>query len=527
MAKIPKIQFTSQLKLMQVRAWNEENAYRISLGVVPKLVWVNPIQMTMLKARQKTQLYQLGRGSGKSTMSHFSMAQRLESMPRGSFFFAAPTLNQMLSFSLKGLEESWDKLGWERGRDYVMFSKPPSNWEKPYNAPLDYKQTICHRKGGYYQLLSARIGETRRGGSYSGGDGDEIAWVKKTFIEDVIIPSMRGEVEHFGNHPLYGVIRWFTSMPKDPSGYWIFDVEKQYKAESIEKQGVTTDYLYVTGNIYDNIEAAGKENVARMKAEMTHLKFQREVMNVRVFKAEKGFYPKFNALHHTRSFGIGWYFDRETGMAKKGWIDLKRDEPIDVSFDFSGWFTCLIAEQYDFETNEDRTFKEFFQHGDDMLKPVIKDFCEYMVKEQGHRNRCVHIYGEPRGHDVRTDEKPVFTKCVKYFNDCGWEAEILVEKGSKTDEHAVRYEDMNEAFSETDETKPRIVINADGCPNLIIALEATEVLPTFQKDKSKESDRDFPQENAPHLTDCKDYKYMQRYVQPANEIMRPSSAGIT
>jgi hypothetical protein len=510
-----------------VSRWNIEKAYQISLGLTPKLVWVNKKQARMLGARQKTQGYLMGRGSGKSKGMHYSMAQKLIMLPKGSFFLAAPSFEQLTSMSLKGLEDSWAAFGWEKDRDYVMFKEPPSDWERPHAAPESWKNCIAHKSGGYIQLLSDNRRDSRRGGSFDGGDIDEAAWCKKGFFEDVIVPSMRGNIEHFKDNPLWQCVRIFTSMPRSNEGLWIFEmIEDKYKDEVLLKgEGKTTDFFWLEGNALDNIEIWREEGIRRLKSTMSHLKFQIEVLNMRIRKAEKGFYPRFSEERHVKIFPREPIINPKTGEIFNGIKWLKRDEPIDVSFDFGGWFTCCLAEQYFEKENIDRTFKEFGRDGEDMLKPIVEDFCRFFDK-QGQRCKMAHIYGEPRGHDKRPDGKTLYTKIKGYFADCKWDCEVLVAEGSKSDEHGIRYEDINEMFAESNEYLPKSEIDEEGCPNLIICLQTTEVKHDFKKDKSKERDRDFSQHLAPHITDAFDYKKEQRFFTVAqNESYRSSTAG--
>jgi hypothetical protein len=523
----PKIQFTSRLKPFQVKKWNEDKAYEISLGLKPKLIWVNKKQMKMLNAFQKTQGYLMGRGGGKSKGMHYSMAQKIIKLPRGSFFLAAPSFEQLLSMSLKGLEDSWKAFGWEKDVDYHFFKPPLEGWEVPHSAPESWKNCIVHRNGSYIQLLSDNRRDTRRGGSFDGGDIDEAAWCQKSFFEDVIIPSMRGNIEHFKNNPLWQTIRIFTSMPRSTEGLWIFDmIEDKYKDECLVRgEGNTIDFFFLEGNAFDNIDIWGEDGIRRLKATMSHLKYQIEVLNMRIKKAERGFYPRFNEERHVKRFPIENMIDKN-GRVFKGLKWLKRNEPIDLSFDFGGWFTCCIAEQYFERENVDRTYREFFKDGDDGLKPVVQDFCKFF-DDQGQRVKHVNVYGEPRGHNNQSDGPTLYKKIEQYLLEFGWTCDILVEEGSKTDEHELRHEDINMMLSEEDDLLPRIEIDEDGCPNLITTLQTTEINPDFKKNKSKEKDREFPQQLAPHLTDAFDYKKVQKFQIDTQEVGRASTAGTT
>lgn len=465
----------------------------------------------------------MGRGSGKSKGMHFSMAQKVIKMKRGSFFLAAPSFDQLLSKSLKGFGESWGALDWREERDYVKFKKPPLGYEMPYSAPEKWDNCIVHRTGSYIELLSANLTDKRRGGSYDGGDIDEFGFMKANFFYDVINPSLRGNIEYFKDNPLWQVVRLFTSMPRDTDGQHIFEIEEKYKLE-LEEKGYNEDFMWIEGNAYDNIEIWGEKGIERLRGTMPLLKFEVEVLNRRIKKAERPFYHKFNPNYHAKVFKVDYYVDRVTGIMKKGLKDLRRDMPVDVSFDFGGWFTCCTVSQYHEDTNKELIFHEFFRDGEDMLRPVVQDTCTWLDK-QGLRIKRVNIYGEPRGHDKRADGKTLYAKAIQYFNEMKYEAETFIDEGKQTEEHEFRFEVMNEIFAETNEDYPIIEINEEGCPCLCVVLESTAVKNDYHKDKSKEKDRDFAQQYAPHLVDSLDYKVMQKHFTTIQYSSRPSAAG--
>lgn len=519
-----KIQFTCKLSLKQAAKWNKEKEYQIEMGIVPKLVWLNTKQQKVLNATQKTQIILAGRGWGKSKILHYSMRQRCITMPRGSFALAAPTFEQLKIATLRGFEESWAALGWIEGRDYVMFKEPPKDWTRPYASPESWDNTIACKNGSYYQLLTNKNANSQRGGSFDAVDADEVAWQKEAFYVDVLLPSLRGNREYFFGNPYWQTIRLFTSMPDKTDGYWIFKYEELYKQERALK-GKNTEYRWLEGNAYDNIEVWGEEGIERLRKEMPHLKFQREVMNVRIHKAERAFYHKYNPEYHAKPYPITTLIDAQ-GYTSKGLLHLKRNEAIDITIDFSGWFMCCIISQYFEQENIIRNYHEFFRDGDDMLRPMVSDVCKYLQK-QGHKAKYINVYGEPRGHDKRPDGAPLYHQVAKYFADFGYETDILVPPAYRTEDHALRNDVLNEAFAETNPEYPRIELNIDGCPNLSLCLQSTAVKHDSTKDKSKERDRNYPQYLAPHLTDALDYHFFQRFInQNYQQIQRPSSAGI-
>lgn len=521
---IMKIKFVCKETPEAILKYNIENQYKIEVGLVAKKIWLNPKQMQILTAKQKAILALMGRGSGKSETMKMGMYQRSKLLPRGSFFVTANTFRQLLGFSLKGFEETMGRFGLKKDRDYHFFKPPKPNWERPISAPEIWELCIPFRNGSYYQLMSADRADTRRGGSFDGGEMDEVGFHKSTLYEDVILPSLRGFTRHiFGNHYLYRQVRMFTSMPRTAVGKWIFKlIEDPYKLEMAEK-GYAEDFGFIEGTAYDNIEVWGADGIERLKKSMTHLKFLVEVMNHRNVRVEKGFYPMFDPMLHVRQFEQEWGFDRESGHMEKQYRDIDIDAAIDASFDFGGWFTCATVSQYDPSQHVERFFSEHFRYGGDMLREVVHELCEKYEK-MNHRRKFAYIYGEPRGWDPRTDAPPVYDNVVSYFREKGWDCLVVVQKGLSTAQHTYRYEKINEFFKGTNPMLPTVEVNAD-CERLAFVLQQTEIKPDGSKNKDGERDRELDQADQPHLGDTVDYKLMQRWVEGTPMTHRANSSG--
>ena len=442
------------------------------------------------------------------------MAQRVSKLPRGKFFLAGATFSQILTKTLPGLLQSWEDLGWARDVDFVLWRRPAKGWILPFSPPEKFSNVISFKNGGCIELLSLDRPDLSRGGSYDGGDIDEAALLNQEDWMQIILPSVRGNVQHFFSW-LHQNVCMYSSVPRKPSGYWLLE----YEQKSVD---FPDEYFWLEGNAYDNIEILTEKGIERMRREMKHLEFEMEVMNRRIQRAERAFYSKFDPSRHTKVFHYDYTFN-DVGHVVKGYKDLNKNAPIDVSFDFGGWFTCCTVSQYDPKAHVERFYKEFFRDGEDMLRPIISELCHHF-EANGQKTKVAKVYGEPRGWDPRSDAPRSYENVQKYFSDCGWGTDIKVKRGEKTDDHAFRFEFINDFFSE-DKSKPRIEINEDGCPNLTIVLQTTAIKADSTKDKSKETDRKYPQRLAPHLSDTFDYKLCQKYMILENSMRRASSAG--
>lgn len=513
----PRIQLTSKFTPDQIKRYNTLFANEIAARLRPKLVYVNAKMYDVLFAKQTTRTMLAGRGSAKSRSGiGYGSIMRAMALPRARLFIAGPTFKHLLKNVLGEVFNAWNDFELKEGVDYVKWKAPPRTWRnKPINAPETFTYCISLRNGTTIELLSLDRANMIRGLSFDGGDWDEYALADEEDWQDMVAPTLRGNIGTWSSH-WHQNVNFYTSMPRTPRGYHVFNFEELAKTHP-------ADYYWGEANVYDNIHFWGEKGIERLRQTMSSLRFRIEIMNERIRRAELPFYPNFDPDRHTKPFFYDYAFD-ETGHVIKGLKLLKRDAAVDVSFDFSGWFMCCLISQFDERTNTRLYFKEVHKSGDDMLRPLVKSVCEWLNKE-GMRTKRVRMYGEPRGHDKRADGAPLFEKARTYFKENGYDADILVELGDTSDEHAVRYEEINNMLAENDPYQVKILINSEGCPDLIISLQATEVTNEFKKNKSGERDRDALQQHEPHLSDCFDYQYKQAHKNNLDFDYRPATGG--
>ena len=429
-------------------------------------------------------------------------------MPRSKGFIASSTYAQLLNSTLPAVEMKWGEMGLIEGEDYVVGIKPPKGFDKCLDEPRKYENVISFANGRRIQLMSMDRPDLQRGGTYVDGAADEAALISHDHVTNVLLPSLRGLVREF-NTPRRGVFRWYTSIPWKPSGYWTLDYEQKMAADP-------SMYLFTEGNAYDNIEVLGQDYLTRLEAEMPYLQFLVEVMNKRVRKVNDAFYHKFDPELHTYSVRY-LYGEGARGIITDGMADdhYKPDEILDISFDFSGYFNCATAWQEG--TIQDGTTRrraeyclhQFFVKAEQgKVAELVDKITTHYTR---HRVKLVRLWGEPRGHDPKPDTpRTMFQQIQDRFARNGWQAEIRVPRG-QAKHHRERNFYMNDLLAEGNRTLPVIRFNNQTCKDAIIALQVTAVKDDYQKDKSKETDRAFPQEHAPHFTDTVDYYLMQKH----------------
>ncbi len=483
-----------------------------------RLIYLNPKQKEFLRCKQPFKEFLGGRGSGKTTTESFEQYNCMQQMPRSRGFLTSSTYGQLLTSTLPAVEAKWAEFGLEENMDYVVGKKPPSNFEKCLDEPRRYENVISFLNGRRIQMMSMDRPDTQRGGSYTDGAVDEAALVSHDHITRVLIPSLRGFIREFRTY-LRGQLRLYTSIPWKPSGYWTLEYEDKARIDP-------KNYAFVEASAEDNIEVLGRDYLDRLRAELPYLEFLVEVMNQRIRKIPDAFYHSFNPEKHTYT-GKYLYVDGPRGIETIGLTDdhYSPDEAIDLSFDFSGYFNCASAWQDKryMDAGTRRTveycLRQFYVKSEDgKIVELVDNICKYYT---GHKNKVVRLYGEPRGHDPRPDNpKTVFQQIADRFRYHGWMVEIRVRPG-QVKPHRERCMYMNEVLEESNVRLPLIRINDLACKDIIIALQVTAVKDDYQKDKSSEKNRSFPQEQAPHFTDTVDYYIMQKYSSMAGQ-MRPA-----
>jgi hypothetical protein len=228
-------------------------------------------------------------------------------------------------------------------------------------------------------------------------------------------------------------------------------------------------------------------------------------MNERVNRVGDPFYHDFDEDRHTYVPQYN-YGNTRKGIVVEGIVkDYNPDQIIEVSMDFSGWFNGMLCIQS--QGAEDRIFDSFFTGENLKINDMIDDFC---IKYEVHKFKHVRVWGEPRGHDRQPNSDTLFEQIRARFRQQGWASEIKAPAG-RTGAHASRHYFMNELLREENPRLPHLRINAHNCKDVIIAIRMTAVKPDFSKDKSKEKDRKFPQQHAPHFSDMLDYYFFEKY----------------
>lgn len=498
------------------------------------LIYANAKQQIFIYQTHSVKFFHAGRGAGKSHSISWSIMEKVNQLPRSTGMLTCKTLTQLQNKTLPVIKSSWIKMGMVEGEHFVCFKRRPDQFVAPYREPEEFKNVVWFANGTCFEIVASTQYDSARGGSYDWIEGDEIGFFPEAFYDDVILPSNRGNTDKFFTtlmefskstgrevkylrtihnnirptrlipHPLHHQVSLYTSPPRKSEHMWIYKFKKL-------AEDYPTEFFWLEAAATDNIEAFGRKNFEMIKKQMNKRSFQAEMLGKRLMEAENLFYFAYSDTIHT--FNPNSAYKSHNGQVFKDVTSptLDPNKALHLSFDFSGWFNCVLIGQH----SQAKGYTEEFIH-DSMFTKVegsvdqlIDNFCD---RYQHHYNKFAMVYGEPRGHDKTPQGVTLYASISKKFISRGWKVEILTPRNKRTESHHERHRIMNEIFLETNLNLPKIRFNIIACANPIQAIKYTEINHESSKIKYNERKRDFPQEHAPHFTDALDYYIFQKYA---------------
>ncbi|MEA4918145.1 hypothetical protein [Proteiniphilum sp.] len=218
--------------------------------------YLSVLQTKVKLADPQILLCELGRGSGKTTHIMAARLDRIQnSMPGACLILGAATYRDIFSNILPGLLEYFTE-NYERGVYFEIGKEPPRHFKKCVTPIFDWKHTISFCTGTVVKFVSADRPESVLGISTPHGMFDELLKIKKEFMQERFMPTLRADRSKFGNSPYFMGWSGFTSTPNfETDEDWFFDMEKEMNEELIDL--ITEIALEVDARIYE-LEIARK-----------------------------------------------------------------------------------------------------------------------------------------------------------------------------------------------------------------------------------------------------------------------------
>lgn len=531
----------------------------------PKSVYLNKPQLHAYLVNAPEEYAIWGRGTGKSSGRLAPrIADNVFEMPRSLGIMVADTYQSMLTKTLPGILDGLERLGYVRGRDFFFGQFAPASWkwERPYNCPLKAQYFMHWRNGSGMMLVSQDRANSANGLNIDWIIGDEAKFLNQQRYEEELLPANRGNISRFGHTALHHGILLTSDMPTAEKGLWLLEKQnlfndslnqRRYHAvlhlqseilrmqqgmdsfselTALKYRSKINTYLkhinqlrmgnpaenipplvyYSEANSFANAEILGPGYFTRMSRTLSPIVYKTSILNQRLDSVKLQFYPDLNEDRHgytdynnTYLDKIGFDFEQTKNVDCRMDNDLLPNYPLDQALDYGGTFNGLvIGQRYG---DEYRFLASQYVVHPHKLKHLAYKFKKYY---QYHGRKEVNFYydhtakGTNAINDVRYFEE--WQRLLEHEDEFGSWRVNLIDVG-QTPPHQYRYEMWSRVLSGSDPTLPTFKYNIKNCEQWALSCKLTPMKQGskgFEKDKAKERRKDYPQEQAPHLSDAGD-----------------------
>jgi len=458
-------------------------------------------QLLLATAHQPEKYVEGGRGLGKSTSLAFEMREVVTDMPRSNNFIVGETYQQILTRTLPSTIAGLERLKLIKDVHYFVGRRAPKKlkWKEPYQPPLDYSRAIHFFNGAVYNLISQDRAGTGRGLNTDSGIGDECNLLDLEKLNIDVLATMRGSDPRNKNKRKFMNTMMVGSTPLTQGGKWMYAKEK----EAIE---FPDRILYLRASSFENFEVLGQRWFDLMKRTMPEYLYNAEILNIRPMKITDGFYPSLTVDHYYTNYNYDYYDSLNQRVVvesinSKGDADCNTYAPLEISVDWGSSINCMVVAQQDGDTL--RIINNFFVKSPKILDDLFKD--EFIPYYQHHREKTIYFWYDRNGNSrIANSDLTFFEQAERLLVNAGWNV-IRMVRGVDPP-HQEKYLLWSILLKESEPHLPVIRINKSQCKYLIISMQNAPAkdVKGIQKDKGSERKKDFPQEEATHLSDAAD-----------------------
>lgn len=484
-----------------------------------KAIVLNPMQMLLEIAPQKTAMAQCGRGSGKSTGAALKMKNVMLDIPRSKNFILNETYQSALTRTLPSTINALGMLGFEQNVHFFMGRYPPKNWNWPksYQYPQDPKHSLFFANGTVWDMLSQDV--SSRGANYCSGFVDETQDIDRHKFESEVLPTMRLEYQRFKDRKTYRSLALFCSMPRTRKQEWIFDYEQHAKQDP-------KNFLFISCNSYVNKFNLPPDWFTDQKRILAPSEYDTEILNIRPKKIIGGFYPFFDDKKHTyvafnndyldglmdnANFDVTAVLSKHNNSLQD--LDVIPDRPLEIAMDYGAWFNGIVTGQEN-SLNEFKFLNAMSIDESKKFEDLIVEWCEYY---RFHKVKTVYYYYDQTAiaRDSRTDSyKDIVCKVLRNH---GW---LVIEMyiGAQPS-HDDRYKFWGYAHQGDHPKLPTFSYNRTHCKWLIVAINNADLKQGrngFEKNKDDEKNKSIDQRTTTHFTDAHDTLALGKYANRLN-----------
>ncbi len=499
-----------------------------------------------------------GRGTGKSEGLIAPRSQgHIHSMKRSGGVFLGSTYQQLLTRTLPPVIAGWERMGYKKDIHYFIGRKPPKSWkwQEPFIAPLSNDYFVHWYNGSGIHLVSQDRPGSSNGLSVDWIMGDEAKLLNKEKLDTELIPTNRGNNQHFGHLPEHHSLLFSTDMPTSANAKWILDKREEMDVEQInlimaiqhevikltnlyaisnktnQKKIITQIRSYQVqltelrrGSIYysefstlENIHALGVNYIKQQKRILPDIIYRASILGERIIKVVDGFYSLldqnihgYDAFNYSYIDGLDYNFEKLSSVDCRMDDDINHDYPLDVSCDYGASINTVVTGQGLIPT-EYRYVNAMFVKGSDRILDLAKNWCDYY---QHYRTKEVYYYYDHTA--VGTDAArttPLYQLFADYLSSRDWTVHLVYI--GQAPSHKSKYVLWNMALG-GDHRLPKPLFNKSNCKYLLISMEQADVITGktgFEKDKRGEKNKALPQEETTHFSDAADTLYFGKFAE--------------
>ncbi len=514
-------------------------------------------QIMYLLIKAQITLCLWGRATGKTEGPGADYTlDNILAMPRSLGAVVSSTFDKVLMFIIPKLQKGWERYGYLENVHYWVRKFPPKELkrDRPYLPIGDPKFLVPWFNGSAIQIISLdRLGISNAS-DLDWIYGDEARLFKKDNFDEVINAN-RGNAEHFGHLSQHHSILLTTDMPRDQKGRWVFDyldmvdqevidlilqlrqrvyeLEDQLsRARSVKSrkkiQKLLTDFEFKLNEIrkgtvfvseastLDNVHALGIEPILNMKRNLSDYVFRLSVLNQRVAQVENGFYGMYDEERITYEAQDYAHIDQlqiedysKVHPDCRWYRDRDPRKPLHLGFDHNAPINWVITGQVWPDKKIAKQISALYVERPLKLRHLVRHWHEYY---KYHQRTCPTVYywydhtsiGDNASKDLNFSQE-----IIKLLRELGWQ--VIPRYIGKTPFHRLKYDFWSDLFEQKREDGWKLLINRTTNEAALYALEQTEVKvgrDGFEKDKTKEKDKNFPQVEAPHATEAMDTLWM-------------------
>jgi hypothetical protein len=496
-----------------------------------------PVPHTLIRLiRANNTFFLANRGGFKTTMGIcLYVVDCVYELPRSTGIICGPSYEHLGDNTLNPLFNALNEDGFENGVHYVVGTKPPDEWEKPYirvDSAKKYDHMISWHTGTNQFMVSMAKKGSSNGISAQWGVFDEIKLMSEADLLDVVFPVFRGNEQHFKNSALFMSKFFATDKLADPAHIrWILDKKK---LNDYRKLDIVITLQLELIRLTDLYNQAGINARQKMKPQIN-------AIEVRLAKLRSNltFYVESDHTHTMQILGERWYQDKANSLKpyelKVAIRNEDPDRPEDGFYpDFNESIHChelmddydmdkplIIAADYQHsvapipiaqisnlpgKANESLNYiDQVFTLAPEGLEEAVQQLCDRYV---GHNRKRVYYVYDHTAKGKRVDAEKYNKIVVDVLQKNYWK---VVEVNTKSAPfHFQKYVDTKSWFKNEDSKVMEIRINKVRCPNLITSIStapATTRNGKTEKDKKYENTTKYPkldQSNTTHFSDCFD-----------------------